>query len=313
MKNKNMTEPLEQLLGGQAVKDLKGRSFGIKPETKYDPNSDSIREEFVKRASDLFDIEDYYKRLDKNQNDLGALDDIINIATKYMPGDRDENVRILKNPHNALRQAQVLTDSGYLSMAKFVENNRDEILKSLNEKQLFSLINNTPLYPTGNQEHDRVSYIINKLNQMRKAGQEQGEAGIGSVIQEELKELIEYVPEEQKLFIQECPEMINSLTRGLIGKVQKAHSALFKKEDKSLDKEAMIKHLEDNYKVVEDVMDNGNMSDNEKLSLWDKNLKMQYVEIARELFGPEKKKYKKDKDEDKENRKDKAKRLGLQT
>lgn len=304
---------LEQKLGEEAVDKLKGRPFCIDPSIKYDPNSDSIREEFVKKASDLFDVEDYCQMLEKNINDLGALNDLTGIALEYMPGDKDKNVEILREPRNALKWGKKMQDYGQPDMARFIENNRDEILKKMNEKQMFSLINEIELYPTGNQEQDRASYLITKLKQLKKASQEQGEEGVKAVIGEELNELASKIPEEQMAFLQECPEMIRSLTSGLIKKMQGAHSALFKKEDKSLDKEAMIKHLEDNYKVVEDAMDNNEMSDNEKLSLWDKNLKMQYVAIARELFGPEKKKYKRDKDEDKEDRKDKAKSLGLQT
>ena len=200
-------------------------------------------------------------------------------------------------------------------MAKFVENNRDELLEKLSEKQLLSLIGRVPLYPTGNREHDRVSYLINKLREMQRAGQEKGD--ISDVVQEELKELIEQMPEEQRSFMQYCPEMMGSLTKSIAQKLGGAYEGLFRKEDKSLDKRAMVKYLIDNYKVAEDFLDDTNkpanekLSEGEKASIWDKNLKTQYLEIARELLGSEKKKYKRDKDEDKENRKDKAKSLGL--
>jgi len=304
---------LEQKLGEQEVNKLKGRPFGIDSSIKYDPNSNSIREEFVKKASDLFDVEDYCQMLEKNINDLGALNDLTGIALKYMPGDKDKNVEILREPRNALKWGKKMQDYGQPDMARFIENNRDEILKKMNEKQMFSLINEIELYPTGNQEHDRASYLIIKLKQLKKASQEQGEEGVKAVIGEELNELASKIPEEQMAFLQECPEMISSLTSGLIKKLKGAHGALFKKDGKNLDKNAMIKYLEANYEVIEDIMDDDKMSNDEKFNLWDKNLKNQYLAIARTLFPGEKKKYKRDKDEDKEDRKDKAKSVGART
>ena len=124
---------------------------------------------------------------------------------------------------------------------------------------------------------------------------------------------MEKVPDEQKGFI--VRNQIPSLIKTLAEYIQKAFVSLFRDEEGKLDKSALRRFLEDNYKVAEDFIDKEIPNDKpkEKEKYWNDNLKTQYVEVARELYGSEKKEERKDKDKDKEERKDKAKNLGLET
>ena len=299
---------LEQLLGEQAVNEIKGRPFGIDPSMKYDGNSKEVQEKFVKYAGNLFDVEKYYGKLKENSGDIGTLNDLAQLALKYMAGDKETNTAIMRDPNKALQQADVLLSTGYVNMAKFVENNRNKILDKLSAEQLYSLVNRVPLYGTGNEGHDRVILLRDKLMKINQTAQEKGD--IKSAINREIEELIEKMPEEQKAFFQENSEIyLQSLTRAILGKINKAYASLFKTADgKNLDKPALKKYLEDNYRVIEDVMSEKDRPDNERLEIWDKNLKPQYVEIAKELYPIDKNEVKMDKDKDKEERKKKDKK-----
>lgn len=305
--------------------------FLIDPKMKYysdlDPvpksKSKAIREEFIKKADNLFDLEKYFYKLRQNDSDVDAISDFTKKVMKGMPKKLPEEdkktiakniVERLQEPNRALHSANKFVDAGYSAMAELVENgtNRDRILKKLSAEQLESVLQNPNLtfYANGKYKHDRASYLINKLNQLRNVTAEQG--GIIAVIQNETNELIKYIPEEQNLFRQICPKMNSSLAESIAKAIEKAREGLFK-DGKDFDKKAMIKYLEDNYKVVEDVMKDDDRDQKEKGDRWNDNLKMHYVELARALLGPEKKQYKLDEDEDKEDRKAKDKTRGLKT
>ncbi len=309
---------LETLIGKDTLKSLRGRPFGIDPKIVYNSNSEEIRAEFVGKAGDLFDIEEYYATLRENSGDIGTINDLVGIAVNYMPGDKGENAAMLRDPHVALEQADVLLSAGYYNMARFVENNRDAIFDRLSADQLYGLFSKVPLYKTGNQEHDNIADLRAKMMQIQEASKK-GE-DLGSAIQKELQELIGMIPEEQRAFLQNNSRaMISSLTNAVVNGVQKSFKGLFRQQDKTLDKNALREYLEDNYEVVEDTLDDKNKSSSERLSerekfgRWDKNLKMQYVEVARALFKSEKPIHKKEKDEDKKAREDRDKNKGMRT
>jgi hypothetical protein len=302
---------LEELIGEQAVNEIKGRPFSIDPSINYDNPSKDVKKIFVESAGDLFDVEEYYKKLSENSSDIGTLNDLTQLALKYMGGDEKTNLAIMGDPGKALQQADLLLNTGYRGMAKFIENNRGKILDKLSAEQLYSLVNRVPLYLTGDKNHDRVIALRKKLMQLNQVTQEKGD--IGSVIKGEIGELIKKMPKEQQLFLQENSEMyIQSLTRAIIGKIEQAYHDLFRANDgKSLNKPALKKYLEDNYKVIEDVMGEDDRPDKERAKIWDKNLKMQYTEIARELYKSEKDALKKDENKEEEARKKKDKGVGI--
>ncbi len=297
---------LTDYLTEDEIGEIKGKPFGIDFKGKYD------REEFVKRAEDLFNVEEYYSKLRENSSDIGALNDLMGIAIEYMADDKRKNIALLqKNPHLALEQGEILYSAGSYSMAKFVENNRNEFLDRLSVEQLYSLFRRVPLYKTEDKKYERIRGLREKVMLIQEVGRKGGD--IGSVVEEELKELMEKVPDEQKGFI--VRNQIPSLIKTLAEYIQKAFVSLFRDEEGKLDKSALRRFLEDNYKVAEDFIDKEIPNDKpkEKEKYWNDNLKTQYVEVARELYGSEKKEERKDKDKDKEERKDKAKNLGLET
>lgn len=124
---------LEQILGSEAVNEIKGRAFGIDPNSSYDPK------EFAKSADDLFAIDNYYRKLNQHSDDMNALKGIMSIALKYMPGDKEKNIEILRYPYIASEQARLLLDFGYRKMAGFAENNLNEMLNALPKEKLEEL------------------------------------------------------------------------------------------------------------------------------------------------------------------------------
>ena len=324
---------LETLLKDRYEK-IKGHGFCIDSQRVYSRKSDSDRAEFVRRADNLFDVEDYLQRLSKNVGDMSAIKDLAGIAKHFMVGSREENEALLyENPYLALEQAESLYSHGSIAMAKYVEKNRDEIFEELEElgaEHLYKLFLRTPIYKryysskTGNsyktndEEYERIRKLKEKVEQMQRASQEGGD--VGSVVQNELEELIEKAPEEQKIFIKRNQHLvIPSLTKSLVRIIQEEFGSLFKDKKGKLDGEKLRDYLEDNYKSVEYFIENEIPADKEeeKFKYWDDNLKMPYLEIARELFGPKKKQEKLDSPnpevKEKEERKILAKGLGLRT
>lgn len=304
-----MALTLEELIGKQALDEIKGKPFGINSADKYD------RKEFVKSASDLFDIEEYYSALRENSSNMDALNDLIGVAVDYMAGDKKANAALLQeNPHAAIEEAEVLYSYGSIAMAKYIENNRREVLDKLDAKQLNSVFQRVPLQKTGDKEYDRIRDLREKIMQMQKASEEKGD--IGDIIRNELNELIEQIPEEQKIFLSRTKDLsLPILQRAIIDRIQKAYALAFRDKEGNLDKEKLRKCLVANYKVTEDYMKNEIPSgdEKEKFKIWDKNLKSHYLELARELYKPEKKTQKEKDDPDKEKRKSYAASLGIRT
>ncbi len=305
--------------------------------------SDKVRDNFVNKADRLFDLEQYLGKLRQNSSDVDAISDftgkiVDGLYNLDLPGFDDPMVKErvarriaerLQEPCRSLNLAKAYTDSGYLNLAQFVgkdphdtkywslnwhKNNRDRILKKLSAEQLDSVLNNPGLtfYMSGDDEHDRAANLVNKSNQIRQATSEQGERGMAAVIQNDVAYLIKYIPEEQNAFRQICPEMNTSLATSVTYVITNARDGLFK-DGKSFNKAAMVEFLEDTYRVIEEIIDDDDRYDKEKSDRWNDNLKPHYVELARALLGPEKKHYKLDKDEDKEERKAEDKMRGLKT
>jgi len=297
---------LENLIGQEAHENIRGKPFGINPDSDYN------REEFIKRAGDLFDVYDYYSKLRENINDVDALNDLIAIAVQYIPGNPKLNtVNLQENPHLVLEQGDALSSAGSTAMSKFVENNRSKILGKLSAKQLYNLFLRAPSYQTNDKEHDRKVALRNKVLAMQEASKK-GE-DLGSVVEKETQELIEGAPKEQQMYILKNAHLVIPVLRqAILEEIQKSFSKLFKDEEGNLNKAELLNYLERNYKVAEDFIENI-PSDNQKErdDYWDKNLKPQYLELARELYSSEKKEYKQEKNPDKENRKTAAKELGL--
>lgn len=295
--------PLEELIGQEEFNSLAGKPFGIDPGMGYD------RKEFVTRAGDLFDVEEYYQRLSKNSGDVDALIDLANLANKFMAGDKERNRAMLQeNPNLALEQANVLYTSGSNKMARFVGNKKEAVLDKLSAEHLYSLFSRIPLYKTEDKQHDRIRKLRDKVGEIQETAKKGGD--VGSVVQEEVSEIIKKAPEEQKIFIIRNQHLaIPHLTNGVIASIQKAFGYLFRTTDEKLDKEGLKKYLARNYKAAEDFINGA--PEQEREDYWSDNLKPQYVELARELYKSEKQEQKKEDNPEKEARKEKAREIGL--
>lgn len=322
---------------------IKGHGFCINPERGYKKENEDDRKEFVRRADNLFDIEEYLQRLSKNVGDMDAIKDLAGIAKHFMVGTPEENESLLyEHPYLALEQAESLLSYGTVAMAKYVENNRKEFLdelEGLGAEHLYKLFLRTSIYKRyypsessessgsytryeiDDKEYERVRGLKEKIEQMQRASQEGRD--IESVVQEELGELIEETKKtcpEQYIFIMRNQHLVvPSLGKSLVRAINEEFGSLFKDKDGKLDGKKIRDYLEDNYKVVEDFIECEvpREKEEERLKYWDDNLKMQYLEIARELFKPKKKEErlenKNPEVKEKEERKQKAKKLGFRT
>lgn len=300
-----MTDSLEYLAGEEELNKGKAKPFGIAAGIPYS------RDTFVKDAGDLFDLEEGYQKFRKDSKDTDALEDIVKVISKYFTGGRTNSSQMfMENPAQALDFANSALSRGYVSMAGFVANQREELLDKLSAKQLYSLFARVPLYKSGEKERDRIKDLRDKVFQMQRANEEGKD--IGSAVQDEVQELIESLPDEQKMFVNKNHQIaLPYLTNYVARSIQKAFSSLFKDKEGKLDKKAIINYITENYTVAEKFIDT--LPDDEKADYWDDNLKPQYVEIARELYGAEKKAYKLEKNPEKEARKARAKEVGLRS
>ncbi|MFA5258862.1 MAG: hypothetical protein WC979_06030 [Candidatus Pacearchaeota archaeon] len=295
---------LEGLIGKEEVKKLTGKPFNIDPRGSYD------RKTFVKSAGSLFDLNDDYRKLSENINNMDALKDVIKDVIPYAVGDPGENVALYtENPHLALSQAEALLGSAEFSMAQFVENNRGSLLEKLDAKQLYSLFAQTPSYETGKPEYDKIRDLKDKMQQLGQAQQDGKD--VGSVVQKELNDLLKKVTPEQRAYIQNNPHLvIPSLQKAIISKIEGAFGKIFKDEKGAYDKKAIIDYLTANYQAVEDQMSTA-YTDDDRNDLWDKNLKPLYLALAKTLQGSEKKAQKMEDNPEKENWKSEVKGKGM--
>jgi len=302
---------LEKMIGEDEFKGIVGKPFGINPEAPYE------RKEFVARADPLFDLTGYHAALTKNSGDVEALNDLTGLLSGYIEGDdqykKEWTEQAKENPHLAISRSDKCLSMGYVNMAKFVEKNRKSLLDKLSAEQLYKVFSRVLLYKTGDKEHDRVADLKMKMMQIQQAVQEGG--NINDVIAKELKELRESMPPEHQAYLFENEHIVSpALGKVIIRTLQKKFSSLFRDDKGNLDKNQLIKYLKRNYKVVEDDIESI-PADNEKerYKRWEKNLKPQYIEIARELLSSEKSEQKKEDDPDGEERKKTAKGKGMQT
>lgn len=315
---------LEDKVKEVTPKKVERRVLGVDPSMKYEKNSDGFDPAFVQKMGDLMDLEEYYAKLAQNTADVGALNDLIGVAKKYIPGDPQQIAAALMDPNIALEQADALLSEAHYNTARYVEANRDDILKRLPAEQLYAVFSTATLFQTGKRDHDFVLDLRRRLTKIQETAKKGGD--IGSVVKKELKRVMEHLPPEQREFYladqkSRMPLLIGSIVSGM----EKAYAALFRDPTTGEpDRDALKKFLEDNYKVVEDAIagvdedgkeleDKRKLTPKEQFKRWDKNLKMQYFEIAKILFEIEKPLYKWETNEDEEVRKRAAKEQGMRT
>lgn len=279
------------------------KPFGIDPNMSYDRN------EFVGQYGKLDDLEDYYKRISKEQGDVDARIDLANLVSKYT-NDQRKIMSIVSNSDLALLEANSLLSEGHVKMAKYVENNRTKFLDELSSKQLFELVHRISHFKTGNPEYDKASQLMDLYGGIK--GAENDEGKLVSIIAPEAEKLFKKIPKKDKQFAEEHKEEIMKLLiAGYTRKVLREHSKLFIDANGDYRHDAIADYFEENCRVAEDILDDPDYSKGEKEDVWDKNLKSIYLELAKALYPSEKKAKKWDDDEDKEIRKAYVKSKGM--
>jgi hypothetical protein len=309
---------LEGMLDESEIKEIAGKPFGIDPKSDYD------RKEFVFRAGEFFDLSEYYAQVSQNSGDIGALKDLVGKAADYIEGDdeykKDWISRATQNPHLAIARGDAMLGTGQISMAKYVEKNRDEFLNKLQVEKLHGIIFSQPLYSTGEEKHDKIKDLISKIRKINEAieKEKKGEHGaIDEVIQKEFKDLIATIPEEHKIYLNEdISYALPKLKEVLIRRINRKAGMLFRDKDGNLDKNEIVSYLKRNYKAVEDNIENvpkGEEHNKERFKIWDKNLKLHYLTLAQALYGQEKPGQEEDNDKDKQARKKESAEKGIRT
>jgi hypothetical protein len=299
----NLTDIINQDTG-QAI---------LRPDFSINPNASYDRKSFVKHAGDLFDLQEYSGKLREKTNDFDSLYDLINVLIKYAPGDAETNVNTWKHDtHEALKQANDFEGPGSVAMGKFVERRRESILNKLSAEQLYALFQRIPIYEGNKPQHKKIKTLRDKVYGMQKAAQEEQDPS--QVVADEVRQLIEMASPDKKEFIMRNQKaMLASLNIAVIKSIQKEYSLLFKDANGKLNKNQIKEFLKDNYQIVEDFLDDefSNKNNEEKADYWNDNLKPQYLQLANALYGPEEKAQKLVDNRAKEERKARAKALGL--
>ena len=288
-----------------ALEDLMGKSFGI------DPNESYERKQFVEEMGRFFDFSGYYNKLKESKGtDLDSLQDLAAIASGYMVGKKEKNFdRLTNDPTMALKQGKCLVSAGEEKTAKFVENHRDSLLDKLSAEQLYVLFTSVPLYETGDKEHNRIRDVREKIRNMEQIADKRGD--IGSVVQEEVKELIEKAPPEQKVFISMHRDAVRDITEDVVEGTHKEYQSLFRDKEGKLDKSALIKYLTENYEAA--IREMNALPEKERAGFWSDNLKLPYLMLAQQLYFSENKEQKKEDDPEKEARNEKLAGKGYST
>ena len=295
--------PLEDLVGKDLFSGIKGKRFSIYPSHKYNKG------EFMERAGDLFYAEECYKRLRENLGDVEAVDGFAGLASDFMQGKKDNNYdRLREKPDLALRQAEVLWDTGSLNMAKYIGNNISPVLDKLPAENLYSLFTRVPLYRTGKMEWDRIAELRDKNIQIERA-REKG-SSIAPVVKEELQDLLKVAPEEQEIFIRKNRSVvIPHLIQDIGETIQEAFYTLFRDNQGNLVKKDLRQFMGKNYKTGESFI--RSLPKDERESYWNDNMRPQYVEVARELYDANSVKKKNTGSRGAKGRRIKAQKIGL--
>ncbi len=240
---------LEQLVGSEAFDEIRGRSFGIDPDSRYS------EKEFLERAEDLFSLNACHSKIidSKNGGDIGALRGLAEIALKYMPGYKAKNMEILQNPFAALKQAEVLLERGYKNMAGYAARNLDRLLTAMDEKTLVEI---AAMLPGKGKEYVQINKYMRRgdMKAARKIYAEifEDEKAKKDILEPRNAELIkhymeDYVDNGKKYFMNQnlsiqVQDGKETVYRPDIGRVKKyITSAIAKCEDK--DKSAVYNDI----------------------------------------------------------------------
>lgn len=295
---------LEEILGTEEARKLYAKNFSIDPSMLYK------RKDFVEKAGDLFDMEEYLQILEKTPGHQGALSDLIEMGLKFMPKDKSGEMAgaLRSNPYMANVLGNDLYKYAAVDMARFVGNHRKKFLNDLSAKALYSLFTSMPLYDTGKKEHEIIKNLRNKVLSIQQKAQQGQDPS--SEVQEEVMDVVKKLPLAQQEFIGKFQHtIIPIISKSVLIALNERFGTLFMSRDGKIDKSALQDYLTANYRVAEDYVNK--VPEKERSDYWDKNLKPQYMQIARLRYKDEKSAQKWEDNPEKQQRKQDAEALGL--
>lgn len=129
---------LEQILGKKDAGEIFGKPFGINPDSRYDKKT------LLEKAGELFAVEQCYGEIGKNGSNTAAVNQLIKIALKYMPGDKAKDAEILRNSYHAFTASGILLKTGQEKMAEFARTNQKYIFDAIPKKDLSDMAIDMP-------------------------------------------------------------------------------------------------------------------------------------------------------------------------
>ncbi len=289
-------------------------------------NESYDKKKFTSHMGIRGDVENYSKSVRENSGNIGDLKDLASILATYMPLRKshiDEDIKanyskLVNNPHDALVLADTALSHDAVSLAKYAERNRDKILDDTTAEQLYDLVNQVPLYKTGKKEHDEVVDLLLKARQIQETARDRGD--LAKIVSKEVAATFKKLPKSIQEYIGLHQEDYKkSFTNFHISRIMTAAGSLFRDEDGKPDKKALRGFIEDNYQAVNNYIEdqvNELEPDKEKRKkarnkLWDKNLKHQYVALAKALNATASKEQKMGDNPEWETIKANAKKMGM--
>lgn len=258
-----------------------------------DPKEDYDRKNFVKFMSGFTDFEKYINAFDEKPGDsntrkkLGAM---IHSDPKAFATVEEDAVREVSNAkfsglEDVLGGRIIRNKKGKLEIDKgYVEHNLDAILKKLNDKQMWEVIQKVRLYKTGNEKLDAIGDSLEELRLIAHIEEEKG------------KGIKEYVAAKLK---KEDPETMSAYsyslsseryTRNLFEHYKsKANENLNNavNDNGKIDKNKLLRLYKNSLKVALDEYD-AEAHEGDKGDIYENVIRPYYLEAAKTLFPAEK-------------------------
>jgi hypothetical protein len=318
-----MTSRLEEILTGLVKIEEKPEDkprFFLDYRQKYD------RDYFVERADAIFDLEGYMKAVQESKGmDVGAVKDLRGSVMANMPETMLNQLRNPTTPEATEMRKKLESDIPFMlefgdgilgdernSMAVYVAYNRDKIMEELSAEQLFEFFSSVPLYKTGIEKYDRARELRAKLSNVQEAMKE-GKSALSVVGKEVEKEIKKYTPGLEGFIRTHYSTMAPVIAGQIIREMQEEYGSLFMDKQGRLDREEIEGCLRANYKVLEDFIEHKDTLPEIRDKIWSENLKKHYLILGKVLYSAQKKAWKVDKNEDKEEQKATAEGLGIAT
>ncbi|MBW3022676.1 hypothetical protein KY308_01055 [Candidatus Woesearchaeota archaeon] len=253
----------------------------ISPEKKYN------RDEFVYHQDALFNLAKQKEQLDKDPTNLKARE---KISARFF-GDKTSHTRI-RDVVDMKVIVREIYEGSLEAMARYTDNNFDEMFNDLDERGLQSMLFNVPLYQTNtNTEHNLIVGLINEVSAIEKISKEKDIDKMRKYLAGIVKE-DKSIPEYAKRIIKYLSNS-NDVIVTIFAKTVEAKNGLLNyalTKDGKFDMGKARALIKDSLKVARDDYDDEE-NEGKKSDIWEDAIMPYNEKLAEALFITENAKY----------------------